>query len=30
MTGGDENAHEGLAKLGQQKTDLNLVFLEPD
>ena len=29
VTGGDENAREGLAKPGQQKTDLNLVFREP-
>ena len=29
VTGGDENAREGLAKPGQRKTDLNLVFREP-
>jgi hypothetical protein len=29
VQGGDENAHEGLAKPSQRKTDLYLISLEP-
>jgi hypothetical protein len=29
VTSGDKNACEGLAKPGQRKTDLNLIFLKP-